>query len=60
MLDLSAHEQTRLAAVLDATLDFDPAAALAGETEALRRLYSGLDPAQEAVLAMLREHRLVG
>ena len=37
-IDLTSHEQSRLAVVLDAIPDFDPAAVLAGETEALRRV----------------------
>lgn len=38
---MTAHEQLRLAAVLDAMPDFDPGAVLAEETEAHRMLYSG-------------------
>jgi hypothetical protein len=51
--DLSAHEQRRLAAVLAARPDFEPAAALAGEAEAHRLLYSGLDAEQQATYQML-------
>ena len=40
---MTAREQLRLAAVLDAMPDFDPGAVLAEETEAHRMLYSGLD-----------------
>jgi hypothetical protein len=55
VLDLTSHEQTRLAVVLDACGDlYDPAELLAGEQQATRMLYSGLDEAQTATLAMLR------
>lgn len=54
-LDLTAHEQHRLAAVLAATPDWDPAGVLADEMRAHEMLYSGLDAEQRAVLAQLRE-----
>jgi hypothetical protein len=53
VFDLTVHEQRRLAAVLDATPDFDPAAALAAEAEAYRMLYSDLDAEQQAVYRLL-------
>lgn len=54
VFDLTAHETRRLAAVLDAMPDWDPAAVLAGEAEAHAMLYSGLDAHQLAVYDMLR------
>lgn len=55
VMDLSVHEQRRLAAVLEATPDHDPGAVLADESAAWRLLYSGLDAAQRATLRLLRE-----
>lgn len=55
VLDMAAHEQTRLAAVLVASTDLDPGAVLAGEAVAHRMLYSGLDAEQQAVHRMLVE-----
>lgn len=52
-IDLAAHEQTRLAAVVAAMPDLDPGAVLAAETEAHRLLYSGLDDEQQATYRML-------
>nr|WP_239028574.1 DUF6400 family protein [Pseudonocardia acidicola] len=53
--DMAAHENTRLAAVLAATPDWDPGAALAAETQARRMLYSGLDAEQQEIYRMLVE-----
>lgn len=53
VLDLAAHEQYRLAAVLAATPDLDPAAVLAGEAAAHRMLYADLDAEQRATLREL-------
>ncbi len=53
VLDLAAHEGTRVAAVLAATPDWEPATMLAAEAEAHRMLYSGLSPEQQAVYDML-------
>jgi hypothetical protein len=53
VFDLTVHEQRRLAAVLDATPDFDPSAALSAESEAYRILYSGLDAEQQAIYWLL-------
>jgi Family of unknown function (DUF6400) len=48
--DLTAHEQTRLAAVLEALGDdFDPIKILEGEHEARALLYNNLDAEQLAV-----------
>lgn len=48
-VDLTAHEGTRLAAVLDAIgPHWDPVAVNTGETEAHRMLYSALDDDQQA------------
>ncbi|MQA12673.1 MAG: hypothetical protein GEV09_00445 [Pseudonocardiaceae bacterium] len=57
--DLTAHETRRLGAVLDAFEDWDPAAALAGEVEAARLLYSGLDAQQRAVYELLVAEGLI-
>jgi hypothetical protein len=47
--DLTAHEGTRLAAVLDALGPlWDPAEIYSGEAEAQRMLYAHLDPEQQA------------
>jgi hypothetical protein len=51
--DLGAHEQRRLAAVLDAMPDLDVLAVLDAETQAHRMLYSGLDAEQRATYRML-------
>jgi hypothetical protein len=53
--DLGAHEQRRLAAVLDAMPDLDVLAVLDAETRAHRMLYSGLDAEQQATYRMLVE-----
>jgi hypothetical protein len=58
--DLSAHEQTRLAAVLSATPDVDPGAVLADEAEAHRMLYSGLDAEQQRTYRMLVDAGVLG
>lgn len=55
VLDLTAHEQRRLAAVLEAMPGLDPGAVLADETEAHRMLYSGLDEEQRATLRLLAD-----
>jgi hypothetical protein len=55
VLDLGPHEQTRLAAVLNACDGlYDPLELLAGEQAATRLLYSQLDAEQSATLAMLQ------
>jgi hypothetical protein len=59
VFDLTQHEATRLAAVLEATPDWDPAAMLEAETEAHRLLYSDLSPEQEAVYRMLIDEGLL-
>ena len=54
VFDLTGHEQTRLAAVVDALGDsYDPAEILAGEQAAYAMLYSGLDEQQQAVYDQL-------
>ena len=60
VFDLTAHEQHRLASVLAATPDLDPASVLATETEAHRMLYSGLDAQQQAIYQMLVEAGVLG
>lgn len=55
VLDLAAHETTRVAAVMAAAEDFDPLVALEQEREAIALLHSGLDAEQTATLALLRE-----
>lgn len=60
VVDLTAHEQTRLAAVLAATPGWDPVAVLADETRAHQMLYSNLDAHQQAVLAQLRAAGVLG
>jgi len=53
-IDLTAHEGTRLAAVLDAfDSHWDPVETYTGETEAYRMLYSNLDADQQASYDML-------
>jgi hypothetical protein len=52
IFDLTAHEQSRLAAVLEAGA-FDPVAILEGEREAQALLYSNLDAKQLAVYDQL-------
>ena len=53
-LDLTAHEGTRLAAVLDALGPlWDPAATYSGEAEAQQMLYAHLDPEQQATYHVL-------
>lgn len=50
VLDLTAHEQTRVAAVLEAIGDvFNPVEILEGEHEARALLYNNLDTEQLAV-----------
>ncbi len=57
--DLTAHEPQRLAAVIEASEDWNPAEALAGEVEAHRLLYSDLDADQHAVYEMLIAEGLI-
>lgn len=57
--DLTAHEPRRIAAVLEASDDLDPAAVHADEVEAHRLLYSDLDDEQQAVYDMLIEEGLI-
>jgi hypothetical protein len=53
-IDLTIHEGTRLAAVLDSLgSHWDPAEIYAGEAEAHRMLYSNLDPDQQATYDVL-------
>lgn len=53
-IDLTAHEGTRLAAVLEALgPHWDPAEVYASEAEARRMLYTHLDPDQQAAYALL-------
>jgi hypothetical protein len=53
-VDLTLHEGTRLAAVLDAVgPDWDPAEIYRGEAEAARLLYANLDPDQQATYDVL-------
>lgn len=53
-IDLTAHEGTRLAAVLDALgPHWDPIEIYAGEAEARRMLYANLDPDQQTVYDVL-------
>lgn len=53
-IDLTAHEGTRLAAVLDALgPHWDPTEIYAGEAEARRMLYAHLDPDQQAAYDVL-------
>jgi len=59
-LDLTAHEQRRLAAVVAAMPDLDPGAVLAAETEAHRMLYSNLDAEQQATYRMLVDAGVLG
>lgn len=54
VLDLGAHELTRLAAVVQAAPDLDYARLEAEEAEAERLLHSNLDEHQLAVLAQLK------
>jgi Family of unknown function (DUF6400) len=54
VFDLTEHETTRLAAVLDALGDsYDPAEVLAGEAEAWRLLMSDLSPEQQKIRQQL-------
>jgi hypothetical protein len=54
--DLAPDEARRRAAVVEALDDgWDPVAVLAGEDEALRLLYSGLDGEQERTLRLLQD-----
>ena len=56
-VDLTAHEGTRLAAVLEAIGPYwDPAAMYAGETEAHHMLYSNLDASQQSSYNLLVAH----
>ncbi|MBA2308162.1 MAG: hypothetical protein H0W01_02410 [Pseudonocardiales bacterium] len=59
VFDLTEHEATRLAAVLEATPDWDPSAMLEAETEAHRLLYSNLSPEQAAAYRMLVDEGLI-
>ena len=53
-IDLTVHEATRLAAVLDAlSWHWDPTEVYTGETEAHRMLYADLDPDQQAAYDLL-------
>ena len=53
-IDLTAHEGTRLAAVLDALgSHWDPIEVFAGEAEAHRMLYANLDSDQQATQDLL-------
>jgi hypothetical protein len=53
-VDLTAHEGTRLAAVLDAIGPrWDPAEIYSGEAEAQRMLYAHLNPEQQATYDVL-------
>jgi hypothetical protein len=53
-IDLTAHEGTRLAAVLDALGPlWDPAEIYTGEAEAHHMLYEHLDPEQQATYDLL-------
>jgi hypothetical protein len=53
-VDLTAHEGTRLAAVLDALGRlWDPAEIYAGEAQAHHMLYAHLDPEQQATFDVL-------
>ncbi|MGH3767281.1 MAG: DUF6400 family protein [Pseudonocardiaceae bacterium] len=53
-IDLTAHEGTRLAAVLDAFGPaWDPTEIFTGEAEARRRMYAHLDPSQQATYDLL-------
>lgn len=61
IMDLDAHETTRLACVLDAIGDtYDPATVALDEARATRMLYSGLDPDQELILLQLRDAGVLG
>lgn len=53
VIDLTAYEQRRICAVLEAMPDWDPAAVLAAETQVHALLYSGLDAEQRAVYDLL-------
>jgi hypothetical protein len=53
-IDLTVHEATRLAAVLDAVgWHWDPTEIYTGEAEAHRMLYAHLDPDQQAAYDLL-------
>jgi hypothetical protein len=53
-IDLTAHEGTRLAAVLDAMgPHWDPIEVSIGEAQAHRMLYANLDPDQQAAHDLL-------
>ena len=53
-IDLTAHEGTRLAAVLDAVgSHWDPIEVSTGEAQAHRMLYANLDSDQQAVHDLL-------
>ena len=54
IIDLTAHEGTRLAAVLNALgPDWDPIEVFTGEAEARRMLYANLDADQQATRGLL-------
>jgi hypothetical protein len=54
VIDLTVHEGTRLAAVLDAVgPHWDPTEIYAGEAEAHHLLYAHLDPDQQAAYELL-------
>jgi hypothetical protein len=53
-IDLTAHEGTRLAAVLEALgSDWDPIEVVTGEVQAHRMLYANLNPDQQAAHDLL-------
>jgi hypothetical protein len=59
-VDLTAHEGTRLAAVLEALgPDWDPVEVYAGEAEARRMLYSNLDADQQFSYDLLVAHGVI-
>jgi hypothetical protein len=61
VFDLARHEQTRLAAVLEAVgASYDPAEVLAGELEAHALLYSGLDAEQQRIYGELMTGGVLG
>jgi Family of unknown function (DUF6400) len=59
-VDLTAHEGTRLAAVLEALgPDWDPVEVYAGEAEARQMLYSNLDADQQSCYDLLIAHGVI-
>jgi len=60
-MDLAQNEQTLLAATLSACVaDLDLLAVYANECDAVRRLYSNLDPVQRAIYAQLEQAGILG